>query len=179
MNIRKYEIPAQIFNLYDKIRIKIERNINQKRYEFKFCPPINEKLLSYVEKEFQKIGIKLYVINLEPNYNNNKIIMTIELIPLDIFQKIIVNPEIRYNFQSDFFPPYFNVFYVFHYFNDEIIEILRKKVYLTLETKNFPKKIKKEEVLELSDYLMFNNTHFKQIASELHFRGIVFEFYNN
>ena len=79
---------------------------------------------------------------------------------------------------SDFFPPYFNVFYVFGSLRGKQLEMLRGKVYCFLEANNFPKKVCKNQLgIGMKDMLYLKPEHFEQIRKELLVRGIQFNFY--
>ena len=79
---------------------------------------------------------------------------------------------------SDFFPPYFNVFYVFGSLRGKQLEMLRSKVYCFLETNNFPKRVKREQLgVCMREMLYLKPEHFEQIRKELLVRGIQFEYY--
>jgi len=84
------------------------------------------------------------------------------------------------NLGSDFFPPYFNVHYVFGNMRGKQLQKLRSKVYCFLEDNNFPKKFHKSQMrISMKDELYLKPEHYEQIRRELLLRGIVFDYYKN
>lgn len=84
------------------------------------------------------------------------------------------------NMGSDFFPPYFNVYYVFGNMRGKQLQKLRMKIYCFLEDNDFPKNFNKSQVkLGMKEELYLKPEHYEQIRRELLLRGIQFEYYKN
>ena len=122
---------------------------------------------------------------------NNKIETILELKPIlrylqkyqyDVSKSLEkkLNQKMGKDIKSDFFPPYFNVYYVFDNNRGKNLDKLRMIIYLFLEKNNFPKNISLSNIpLSFHDRLLFHDYHFNQIKKELSRRGISFNFYKN
>jgi len=145
-------------------------------------------------KEIRKIGMRMDV-DVRINENGNGIETIMNVYPRKCYIGKDIGGDLREslegridmararrdgNLGSDFFPPYFNVHYVFGNMRGKQLQKLRSKVYCFLEDNNFPKKFNKSQIrISMKDDLYLKPQHYEQIRRELLLRGIVFDYYKN
>jgi len=185
----KYGNFGEVLNLSLMIVDKIEKQPLKDKYEICFFGSYEPESLKTLSDELKKIGIKMILKDL--SVKNNKIQTILLLKPISRFLQNFtydvskslenrINKKLGLDIKSDFFPPYFNVYYVFDNNRGKNLDKLRMKIYLFLEKNNFPKNINLSQIpLNLQDKLLFHDYHFNQIKKELSRRGISFNYYKN
>lgn len=153
---------------------------------------IDTEVIGAFAKELKKVGMRLEV-DLRVNESETGIETIIDVKPRRCYMGKDVGGNVRDslmeridmararrdgNMGSDFFPPYFNVHYVFGNMRGKQLQTLRMKIYCFLEDNNFPKKISKSQLgIGIKDELYLKPVHYEQVRRELLLRGINFCYY--
>lgn len=185
----KYGDFGEVLNFSLHIVNEIENKPLKNKYKITFYGSYQPESLKTLSDELKKIGIKMNLLDL--SVKNNKIQTILELKPINRYLnfhqhdvskslEIRLNQKLGLDIKSDFFPPHFNVYYVFDNNRGKNLDKLRMIIYLFLEKNNFPKNINISDIsLTLHQRLLFRDYHFCQIKKELSRRGIEFTFYKN